>query len=155
MSDWEKYGKKFTEETVGQVVVDSHFMYLFAGEHFPEAEWIAGEHLYQKNERAKQVYGSQFHLLPAYERSYGRIPVMVSESCVRRTMGQCEHKKQRLTIVSPKGDEFVVVNHCRYCYNTIYTKKAVENTERKENFWLDFTWEEPAQVREVIKKWHI
>ncbi len=163
--DWEEYGDIFRvgengENTIDAVVVDSHYGILHANRYFPGMIKIAGEHFYQKNERAKKVY-RECGIEPSFVRNYGRIPVMASKSCVARTLGKCGRRgkqsdveKNPIPITTPKGDEFVVENHCRYCYNTIYTKEPVRE-RGVDRIWLDFTWEGKNEIREVLRAWDL
>ena len=51
---------------------------------------------------------------------YGRLPVMVSAQCVRRTVSGCDRKPGLLWLKDRMGKEFPVRNCCRFCCNTIY-----------------------------------
>ena len=51
---------------------------------------------------------------------YGRIPMMVSAQCIRRTTTGCVKKREVLTLKDRTGALLPVKNHCAFCYNTIY-----------------------------------
>jgi len=150
---WEEYGSVFSEDCVEAVVVNSHAMYLYAKKYWQSAVMYADTNLYQENKRATMTY-KEFGILPSPQRVYGRVPVMVTESCVARTQGYCGKGKRQISLKTPKGDTFVVVNHCQYCYNTIYDNEPVQ--VKSEQRWkrLDFSWESEKEVRKVIREWN-
>ncbi|MBS6955326.1 MAG: U32 family peptidase [Enterocloster asparagiformis] len=51
---------------------------------------------------------------------YGRIPMMVSAQCIRRTTTGCTRRREVLTLKDRTGALLPVKNHCAFCYNTIY-----------------------------------
>lgn len=52
---------------------------------------------------------------------YGRIPMMLSAGCVRKTMNACTHREQGFAqIADRKGVHFPVRCVCSSCYNVIY-----------------------------------
>ena len=150
---WETYGDVFSEEKVEAVIVNSHAMYLYAKKYWKSATLYADTNMYQENRWATETY-HDFSILPSHQRVYGRIPVMVTESCVARTLGQCGKGEKQISIKTPKGDVFVVVNHCHYCYNTIYEQTPLK--EKEMGIWtrLDFSFESEAEVRKVIQEWN-
>ncbi|MCH5252354.1 MAG: DUF3656 domain-containing protein, partial [Lachnospiraceae bacterium] len=151
--EWETKGKVFQNLSMAAVIINSPAMLLYARKWWKDALWYGDENFYMENRQARAVYAS-LGIHPSPVRLYGRIPVMVTESCVKRTLGQCGQGKDRLTLITPKGDEFVVVNHCKYCYNTIYAKKPVKATSHADVKRLDFTWEKEDEVRKVIREWN-
>ena len=136
------------------VVINGHRSLLLARKYFPETPRIADENFYHKNKRSREVL-SQYGICPAVPVCYGRTAVMVTEGCLKRTMGRCDGMPEQIAVCSPKKDEFVVVNHCDSCYNTIYTQKIYEKTEVVPVKRLVFTWESPEEMRKVLKKWSL
>ncbi len=53
---------------------------------------------------------------------YGRLPMMVSAQCIRKTVGMCQkgRKQERLVLSDRKKMRFPVKSYCRFCYNVIY-----------------------------------
>ena len=51
---------------------------------------------------------------------YGRIPMMITANCVRKTTGICEKKSGILTLKDRYGVTFPVEINCIHCYNIIY-----------------------------------
>ena len=82
---------------------------------------------------------------------YGRLPVMVSAQCVRRTVSGCDRKPGLLWLKDRMGKEFPVRNCCRFCCNTIYNADplsllGMEKQVRRlgpARLRLQFTVEEP------------
>lgn len=151
--EWEVRGEPLRKLPMEMVIVNSFAMYLYARKIFPEAQWLADENLYMENHRAEEFYAS-LCIQPSPVREYGRTPVMVTEGCVAKTLGRCQNGEQRIRMTTPKGDEFIVVNHCKYCYNTVYAGKPVHNRGDSRQKRLDFTLEDGDEVRKVIKEWN-
>lgn len=87
---------------------------------------------------------------------YGCIPVMETKGCIRRQLQGCHNSpKKGFTIKNPKKDEFLVVSHCNYCYNTIYTKQPVHKKESFLKVHFNFVLESGEQVRKVLREWNI
>lgn len=91
---------------------------------------------------------------------YGRIPMMVSAQCVRKTTGsgRCrirDDKNQMLT--DRMNNVFPVKNYCKFCYNRIYNCKPVSLLTQREEIKrispkvlrLDFTTETPQEAKSV------
>ncbi len=151
--EWRTRGQRLKELPMAAVIINSPAMLLYARKWWKDTLWYGEENLYMENRMARAAYAS-LGIYPAPTRVYGRTAVMVTENCVRRTLGQCRKQGDSLELITPKGDEFVVVNHCKYCYNTIYAKKSVKSPDRAVGKRLDFTWETPDEVRKVIQKWN-
>ncbi len=150
---WQQYGTVFSEEVLSAVVLNSYVMWLYAERLWKNVTWIADENLYQENRRAAQAFRS-YGIQSSCKRMYGRIPVMFSESCVARTLSLCGQGQRNIPITTPKGDKFVVVNHCQYCYNTVYAWNPVREYGDSKRRRLDFTWEQEDEIRKVIQKWN-
>ena len=70
-------------------MVNSLSAYLVAEELFSQTPCYGGYNLYRENRRAGEAWES-FGLLPVPSLAYGRIPVMVTESCLARTLHICQ-----------------------------------------------------------------
>lgn len=57
---------------------------------------------------------------PASMVVYGRIPVMVSANCLKKTAGRCEKIPEVVMLKDRYGKEFPVATDCHCCYNVIY-----------------------------------
>ncbi len=150
---WAQWGGHL-RTAVDAVLVDSFAAFLCAGKIWPEAQYLAGDGLYMENEWAAEVF-RDFGIFPAPVAVYGRKTVMVTESCVFCTLGRCGRGRQTLPISSPAGDEFFVVNHCQYCYNTIYTRESMTAGAGERKKRLVFTLEGEKEIREVMERWNL
>lgn len=135
------------------IVINSYAMILYARRFFPDALWIADTNLYQENQWAAEAY-LEWGIQPPLVTVYGRIPVMVTEGCLAKTLTLCGQGEVTIPFTTPKGDKFVVVNHCKYCYNTIYTEKPAVCKTDLPGRRLDFTWEQEDEVRKGIGEWN-
>ena len=89
---------------------------------------------------------------------YGYLPMMVSAQCVRRTTSGCKREKGRLVLKDRYQKNFVVKNHCDYCYNMIYNTAPLVLTDQKDEVFkllpkalrMHFTIEERSEVRRML-----
>ena len=51
---------------------------------------------------------------------YGRVPMMVSSQCVKKTAAGCDKKPVTLTLKDRIGALMPVKNCCRFCFGTVY-----------------------------------
>lgn len=152
LQNWEKHN--WNQVEADAVMINSHRALILAKEIFPNANRIADENWYHMNTRAKLVCAS-FGIETSAAQVYGRIPVMASEGCLKRTSGHCDGKNERLEVSTPKKDKFVVENHCDCCYNTIYTQEPVRRTANAQVERLNFTWESADEMRKVLNEWNL
>ena len=54
---------------------------------------------------------------------YGRVPLMRSAQCIKKTKGGCNHRQEILFLEDRKKRQLPVVSHCRYCYNSIWSDR--------------------------------
>lgn len=54
---------------------------------------------------------------------YGRIPVMQSAQCLKKTCGHCNKTPERLWLQDKKKRKLLVTTHCSDCYNLIWQDK--------------------------------
>lgn len=105
--------------------------------------WAADYNVYAYNKEAKaflENLGCRFFVCPAEltfkelkERDcggdemlvYGRLPVMTSVQCLKKSAGHCQKTPELFKIRDRKGKEFPVKNCCSYCYNVIYNSVPV------------------------------
>ncbi len=108
-----------------------------------DGTWAADYNVYAYNKEAKAFLrnlGSSFFVCPAEltfkelkERDcdgdemlvYGRIPVMTSTQCLKKSAGHCQKTPELFKVRDRKGKEFPVKNCCSYCYNVIYNSVPV------------------------------
>ncbi len=90
--------------------------------------------------------------------SYGRLPMMISANCLRKTEGICK-KESGITILKDRyGKSFPVLNDCLSCYNVVYNSvplslhKQVRDKNRQLSCCrLDFTTENGKETEEVMR----
>ena len=73
---------------------------------------LSGRELYKTFRPLEGTFGLQV---------YGRIPMMVSAGCVRKTSDRCTGKEEGFYFLRDrKGEHFPVRTVCRHCYNILY-----------------------------------
>ncbi len=93
---------------------------------------------------------------------YGRIPMMITAGCVKKTAGQCSHtEKGMYALEDRKGMRFPVRCVCDHCYNVIYNSlplslhSAVQKgdpvTESAAGWICSFTDESGAETEDVLR----
>ncbi len=98
---------------------------------------------------------------------YGRIPLMVSAHCVKKTMGLCRRGKGAETCGTAEpvyltdriGKNLSVVQNCLECYNLIYNPECLsllDGTDVTEKLHpqairLDFTFETKEETKRILK----
>lgn len=88
---------------------------------------------------------------------YGRIPMMVTANCIRRTaLGWCAAEGRELTLTDRYGKRFPVVTDCAHCTNVIYNSLPLslygerEKWRGKVRLRLDFTIEDGGEMTSVL-----
>jgi putative protease len=95
---------------------------------------------------------------------YGRIPMMITAGCVRKTAGACSHAEQDFyELEDRKGMRFPVRCFCAHCSNVIYNslplslhtfvKKKDPAVMETGNWIVSFTTESGAET-ETILAWY-
>ncbi|MGN0377653.1 MAG: DUF3656 domain-containing protein [Suilimivivens sp.] len=89
---------------------------------------------------------------------YGRLPMMISAGCLKKTEGTCSQKSGFSELTDRYQKQFPVYNDCTYCYNIIYNSiplslhKLFDKGDWKPgNCRLDFTIESGAETGNVIE----
>ncbi|MBQ8547296.1 MAG: U32 family peptidase [Lachnospiraceae bacterium] len=98
---------------------------------------------------------------------YGRIPLMVSAHCVKKTMGLCKNGKgtecgednEPLTLVDRVGKTLFVKQNCLECYNLIYNPECLSLLDggdtvaklKPRAIRLDFTFETGEETERILK----
>lgn len=94
---------------------------------------------------------------------YGRMPLMVSAHCVKKTMGRCRGAEGQSTepvlLTDRVGKKLAVKQFCGDCYNVIYNPECLylSGTELEEaglRPWAlraDFTMEGPEETVQVLR----
>lgn len=90
---------------------------------------------------------------------YGRVPVMISENCVRKTRNMCDGMCGVTKITDDRKRCFDVASRCRNCYAVTYMSDAVSVLDMPEQIrrmapgsWrLTFTSEDKGCISHIIR----
>lgn len=90
---------------------------------------------------------------------YGYLPMMVSAQCIKKTTEGCRRQKGTLAFKDRYQKEFVVKNHCDYCYNMIYNTAPLVLTDQKAEIQnlnpkalrLHFTIEDRKTMKNILR----
>ncbi len=98
---------------------------------------------------------------------YGRIPLMVSAHCVKKTMGLCTGRKELgseseenpLLLTDRVGKKLPVIQNCKECYNLIYNPECLSLLDGSQAAFqlhpaairLDFTFETKEEVEKILQ----
>lgn len=140
---------------------------------------VADAGLYIWNRRAKQFFDGEvqlstmpFELNSGEQREldgeemlkvvYGRIPMMITANCLRKTGGRClrlsaerQSAEEFVSLTDRMGKTFPVYTNCRHCYNVIYNSvplslhKKVKEASGK--YRVDFTVEDARETKKILR----
>lgn len=89
---------------------------------------------------------------------YGRLPMMITANCIRKTMESCSHTPGTMMLKDRYEKQFPVYMDCLCCYNVLYNsvplslhKVSYDKMFPAENLRLDFTTEEKQETLQVIR----
>ena len=99
--------------------------------------------------------------------AYGRIPLMVSAHCVKKTMGlcrsgkgtECKEETEPVILTDRVGKKLPVKQNCMECYNLVYNPECLslldgsDTVERlhPQAIRLDFTFETREETERILK----
>lgn len=135
-----------------------HNMYLFNSE--TERFWASLE--FERGTFPLELNARELRQQGGWKKElivYGYLSMMVSSQCLVNTTKGCKNQPQNLVLKDRKQKEFVVKNHCKYCYNTIYNTSPLvlldqEPMIRKigpERIRLSFTTESAQETKRVLQ----
>lgn len=91
---------------------------------------------------------------------YGHARVMLSNQCIKKTTGKCDHTAGITKITDESGNTFFCYNDCISCTNRIYNRDALNLFDRLDantlkrlkvsRIRLDFTIEDEKRVNQVL-----
>ena len=89
---------------------------------------------------------------------YGRIPMMVSAQCIRRTIKGCDRHMCLMKLEDRTGALLPVKNNCTFCYNTILNARplVLYDLEKElaglgvQSLRYEFTTENAREVKEIM-----
>lgn len=90
---------------------------------------------------------------------YGRLPMMISAQCINNTLNGCDKKTKCYTLKDRTGAEFIDINDCTFCSNTVYNSVPLslhgeaDTIERINPYSLRviFTDESADEIENIIK----
>ena len=92
--------------------------------------------------------------------AYGRVPVMLSAQCLKKTLDRCTHRHPELVLEDRKGMRFPVLCECDVCMNRILNSVPLDLLGEKElrdiakcgvrSLRFLFTTESGAEAREIV-----
>ena len=91
---------------------------------------------------------------------YGHTRVMLSNQCIKKTTGKCDHKADITKITDESGNTFFCYSDCTSCTNRIYNRDTLNLFDRLDintlkrlkvsRIRLDFTIEDEERVNQVL-----
>lgn len=91
---------------------------------------------------------------------YGHARVMLSNQCIKKTTGKCDHTAGITKITDESGNTFFCYNDCISCTNRMYNRDALNLFDRLDantlkrlkvsRIRLDFTIEDEKRVKQVL-----
>ncbi len=160
ISNMESYGCLKANHYQGKIALDHH-MYIWNQESM--AFWRGKAELFSAplecNKREwENLKDSRFAYL-----CYGRIPMMVTANCIRKTGLHCEKAEVSLkeSLTDRYGANFPVQVNCNYCYNVIYNSVPLSlhgylDSLKKlpgKYLRLDFTTESPEEMERLVREY--
>ncbi len=103
--------------------------------------------------------------IPVSINIYGKVPMMISAGCVKKTLDNCsgklnQHNTEKIKLYDRMDNELIVTTNCRNCYNVIWNAhptalhKKLDNIKRLglfDRLRLDFTTENENDLRSVYE----
>lgn len=87
---------------------------------------------------------------------YGRIPMMVTANCLRKTVGECGKGQQIVTLKDRYRKEFPVLTNCLHCMNILYNSvpfslhQELGKWEGRADLRMDFSLESAEEVSRLL-----
>ena len=181
--DWnylEKIVKLFREEKISGVLVRNLESFGFLEKELPAQKLVLDANLYIWNSQALLFGvggGVEFYLplecnagewrgilascrgstMQASAVIYGRLPMMITANCLKKTMDRCDGKPEITQLKDRYKKQFPVYNDCLCCYNIIYNSLplslhsfAAKESSQAVNFRIDLTVEDQKESLRVI-----
>ncbi|BBF42864.1 protease [Lachnospiraceae bacterium KM106-2] len=175
-NDYERLGANAFDAVDGFVIKNLEEYEFLQRHDLLTKDMILDYNLYTLNEEAKQFWAEKkiTHTTVSIELNYsemrelgcedsdlfvyGYLPLMTSAQCVVKNNIGCTKKKDRYYLKDRYNKNFVVVNHCKNCYNSIYNADPVVLLKEKKditklhprNLRLDFTLENEEETKKIL-----
>ena len=147
----------------------------FLRDKYPEAPIITDYNLYTYNSKASEFLDmySGDHTYPLELSSsecmdlsetrntekvvYGRVPLMITANCIRKTLKSCSHKAGFETIIDRKGIAFPVKCDCLHCMNVIYNSVPLMIPADSDNVTcrIELTDEDDNKCRSILRYYNL
>lgn len=93
---------------------------------------------------------------------YGYTPMMISAQCIKKTIHGCDKSFEKIKMIDRMNKEFLIKNHCNYCYNVIYNNCPTSIIEEKaeianikpSGLRMNFTIEDSCKTNEILELVH-
>lgn len=103
--------------------------------------------------------------IPVTYNIYGRVPMMISAGCIKKTLDKCSgklhtHHHEKLHITDRMGNKMPVTTNCRNCYNIIWNVNptilfskvtALKDKQLFDHFRVDLTVEDKDSSFDIIR----
>lgn len=104
------------------------------------------------SEMAKQVG----YVEPEWQ-VYGRVPLMISAQCIKKTTRQCNGRSETLWMEDQKNRKIPVTTHCEDCYNKLWLdrprnligQEAGSTASSIHRFRFDFFLTSPSEIGKI------
>ena len=109
-------------------------------------------------QKSKELRSSDGSVISPEKLIYGRIPMMVTANCLKKTTGKCEplEHSEQVELIDRYHKHFPTVLNCRHCTNILYNSypltlyKELDRYRNLCNFRLDFTVEDAKETAQVL-----
>lgn len=87
---------------------------------------------------------------------YGRIPMMITANCIRKTLEKCSSNSGFYVVEDRMNKSIPVYCNCEHCYNVVYNSvpislhKYIDSLGKNGNLRLDFTSEKKEEVKKIF-----
>ncbi|MDD3360986.1 MAG: U32 family peptidase [Hespellia sp.] len=143
-----------------KTMILDHNMYIFNSyarkfwEKEGLCEWTAPVELSSSELSSLGLEGSEFI-------AYGRLPMMVSAGCIKKTTGKCDHKSEYTILKDRLKNEYIVKNYCDFCYNVMYNESPlvlydqmkVIREMNPQSIRLQFSVEDEKETNRILKQY--
>ena len=176
----EKLAKYLNQSLFAGVLIRNIETYQWLQETGYKGEYIADYSVYAWNQETLKLYETLFHrtTLPVELNKkeisslgnveanemlvYGRLPLMYSANCIRKTLERCENRTDTKPAVFYLTDRyqnrFPILQNCLHCYNILYNTVPMSlHSQLKtmlscncEVYRIEFTLENEIETKEIL-----
>lgn len=110
-----------------------------------------------RKEKRYVMMDAEWTGLEVEEIVYGRIPMMYSSNCTKKTYDLCDGKSCFDEIIDRYKNHFPIYHNCKHCYNVIYNsvplslQQYIDEMDKVNSVRLEFTNEKVDEVRQIIE----